>query len=324
MKFRVCVVMSILFALPAPSTLAQWYSKEIPGSDYEGPAYYFEEVADDIYQVRGTDNLLVGSNAAVIVNEHDVMVIDSHISPAAAAALVRELPSITDKPIRYVINTHFHFDHAHGNQIYPPDVQIIGHEFTYDMLANGGSVGRTYEFFQDWISSVPGGADGQQGLVPTPPNVTLADRMTLFRGGREIQLLFFGKGHTGGDVVVYLPQEKILFTGDLLLEGIPYMGDSFPGDWIETLGMLGQLDFEIIVPGHGRPFSDRARIGHLQDLLSDIWQRTREACDKGISARQAAEQIDVSDNSTAYSALAGPGVPVETVERIYEITRCGR
>ena len=324
MRFRLCTFVSIVLAVQTPTALAQWYSDEVPGSAYEGPAFYFEEVAEDIYQARGTGNLLVGSNAAIIVNENDVIVIDSHISPAAAAALARELPSITSKPISYVINTHFHFDHAHGNQVYPPDVQIIGHEYTYEMLATGGSVGRTYEHFKPWISSQPGGAEGQQGLVPTPPNTTMTDRMTLFRDGREIQILFFGRGHTGGDIVIYLPEEKILFTGDLLLEGIPFMGDAFPSDWIETLERLSSLDFNVVVPGHGRPFTDQARIGHLQNLLSDLWQRTKQSCDQGMSSELAANQIDISNHSQVYSTLVGPGVPIEAVERIYELTGCGR
>ena len=91
--------------------------------------------------------MAVGSNAAIIVNEEDVLLVDSHISPVAAAALIEELGSITDKPVKYVVNTHFHFDHAHGNQIYPDDIEVIGHEFTREMLTNEGSTGRTYAYF---------------------------------------------------------------------------------------------------------------------------------------------------------------------------------
>lgn len=322
MNFRPSAILPLILVINTPCAFAQWYAQDLPGMEFEGSAFVFEEVADDIYQARGTGNLLVGSNAAIIVNENDVVVIDSHISPAAAAALARELPTITAKPIRYVINTHFHFDHAHGNQVYPPEVQVIGHEYTYEMLSNGGSIGRSYEGYKDWIASQPGGAEGQQGLVPTPPNVTLADRMTLFRDGREIQLLFFGRAHTGGDIVIYLPEDKILFTGDLLLEGVPYMGDGYLVDWSETLEKLNELDFDVVVPGHGRPFTDRARISHLQKLTSDLWQRIRQSCADGLSAELASQQIDVSSHSSAYAELTGPGVPIETVVRAYELIQC--
>lgn len=322
MNTRPIIVLLTLLAGQMPPALAQWDARNYPGSNFDGPAFVFEEVAADIYQARGTGNLLVGSNTAIIVNDDDVVVIDSSISPAAATALARELKTITDKPIRYVINTHFHFDHAHGNQVYPADVQIIGHEFTHEMLLNGGSIGRTYGRFTDWMASEPGGAEGQEGLIPTPPNMTLTDKLTLYRGAREIQLLFFGRGHTGGDVVVYLPAEKILFSGDLLLESMPFMGDGFPTDWIDTLERLKALEFDTVVPGHGRPFSDRERIGHLQSLLAQLWEKTGESCKQGLSAEQAAAQIDLSDHTTGYPQISGPGVPIVTVERIYELRGC--
>ena len=311
-----------LLAFQVPKALAQWESRSYPGSNFEGPAFVFEEVAEDIYQARGTDNVLVGSNTAIIVNEEDVVIVDSNISPASAAALAEELKSITDKPIKYVINTHFHFDHAHGNQIYPDDVQIIGHEFTYEMLANGESVGRTYGRFSDWLATSPGGAEGQQGLAPTPPNMTLADKMALYRGDREIQVLFFGRGHTGGDVVVYLPAEKILFSGDLLLERMPFMGDGYLHDWVQTLENLKSLDFDTVVPGHGRPFSDRARIDRQQSLLTDLWERIGKSCNGDMSAAQTAEQVDLTDHAAAYSQIDGPGMPIATVERVYELRGC--
>jgi cyclase len=322
MNKKQIIVTVALLAFQVPAALAQWDVRNYPGSNFDGPAFVFEEVAEDIYQARGTGNLMVGSNVAIIVNDEDVVVVDSGISPVAAAALAEELKAITEKPIKTVINTHFHFDHAHGNQIYPADVQIIGHEFTYQMLVSGGSIGRTYGRFSDWMASTPGGAEGQEGLIPTPPNTTLSDKLTLYRGGREIQLLFFGRGHTGGDVVVYLPAERILLSGDLLLESIPFMGDGFPTDWIETLEKLKALEFDTVVPGHGRPFSDQERISHLQSLLADLWKKAGESCNKSLSAAQAAEQIDLTGHATAYPDVTDPGVPIDTMERIYELRGC--
>ena len=84
-----------------------------PGSDFEGPAFEIEQVMEGVYQARGTGNVAVGSNAAVIINDDDVLLVDSHISPAAASALLSELAAITDKPVRYVVNTHFQIGRAH-------------------------------------------------------------------------------------------------------------------------------------------------------------------------------------------------------------------
>jgi hypothetical protein len=159
-KKQITVLFAVL-AFQSPAALAQWEIRNYPGSNFEGPAFVFEEVAEDIYQALGTGNVMVGSNTAIIINDDDVVIVDSNISPASAAALAAELKVITPKPIRYVINTHFHFDHAHGNQIYPADVEVIGHEYTYEMLVDGSSMGRTYQDYTDWIASEPGGAEGQ-------------------------------------------------------------------------------------------------------------------------------------------------------------------
>lgn len=290
-----------------------------PGSDFEGAAFEIEEVVAGVYQARGTGNVAVGSNAAIIVNDDDVLLVDSHISAAAAAALLSELAAVTDKPVRHVVNTHFHFDHAHGNQIYPDEVEVIGHEFTREALASGESVGRTYQGFLGPMDAQPGFTAGQEGLVPTPPNVTLSERMTLFRGDREIQLLFFGRGHTGGDVVVYLPAERVLITGDLLLPGVPFMGDGFVSEWVGTLEALKSLDFDVVVPGHGAPFTDRERIDHLQAYLGDLWARTSEAHAQGLSVEEAAASIDMTDHSGAYPGITAPGVDARAVRRIYEL-----
>ena len=119
MKTRLLTGILVLTACQPPTAEPDFDMSALPGSDFEGPAFEFELVVEGIYQARGTGNVAVGSNAAVIVNEEDVLLVDSHISPVAAAALIEELGSITDKPVKYVVNTHFHFDHAHGNQIYP-------------------------------------------------------------------------------------------------------------------------------------------------------------------------------------------------------------
>jgi len=116
------------------------------GARYTGKAFTFDEVAPGVYHAVGTGALSVGCNASIVVNADDVLVVDTHMTPGGAWALREELKALTPKPVRYVINTHWHFDHAHGNQIYGPGVEIIGHEYTRAKLAAGDSKrGRSYE-----------------------------------------------------------------------------------------------------------------------------------------------------------------------------------
>ena len=124
-----------------------------PGAEFRGEAFRFNRIQDGIYHAVGTGAISVGCNASVIVNDEDVLIVDSHSTPAAAWALAEQVKAITDKPIRYVVNTHFHWDHAHGNQVYGPGVEIVGHEFTRRMLAAGDSMrGRSYDMF---IGGIP-------------------------------------------------------------------------------------------------------------------------------------------------------------------------
>ncbi|MGI9629265.1 MAG: MBL fold metallo-hydrolase, partial [Longimicrobiales bacterium] len=161
--------------------------------------------------------------------------------------------------------------------------------------------------------------DEQQGLDPTPPNTTLSERMTLFRGGREIRLLFFGRGHTGGDVVVHLPDEGVLVSGDLLVPGLPYMGDGYLTEWVETLEQLKGLDFEWVLPGHGNPFQGSERISALQSYMTDLQSRAAELHAQGLSYQEAASLIDMTDHAPDYPSITDPGVAAVTMQRIWEL-----
>jgi glyoxylase-like metal-dependent hydrolase (beta-lactamase superfamily II) len=344
----IVVPLAVLARLgPAPRTEALQPQERPPGSSYEGQAFTFTKIAEDVYIAIGTGNLTVMSNAAVVINENDVLVVDSHVSPAAAWALRQELRAITPKPIRYVVNSHYHFDHSHGNQIYGPEVEIIGHEFTRRALAQGLSTrGRTVARFIQPIPTQIAALRAQldtarddstraslqrrltiqenfkaatDAVRPTPPTVVLDDRLTFYRGGREIRFLFLGRGHTGGDIVVHLPAERIVMTGDLMLGGIPFAGDAYIPDWIETLERLEALEFDVILPGHGQPVRERARIDHLQAYLRDLWTQVVELHRQGVPADQAAQRIDLRAHTVNYPQIRGVGADRDAVERAYEV-----
>jgi cyclase len=320
-----------------------------PGAEFTGEAFRLNKIQDGIYHAVGTGALSVGCNAAIVVNADDVLVVDSHSSPAAAWALAEQIKTITDKPIRYVINTHFHWDHAHGNQIYGPDVEIIGHEFTRRMLAAGESTrGRSYDMFiggipaqiaqlSKQIEGMPDGApreklreqlsfqqqyrEATSAVKVQPPTVTLTDSLTLYRGGREIRLLFLGRGHTGGDVVVYLPKERVVASGDLLTAGPAYLGDAYVTEWPGTLDKLRALDFDWVLPGHGDAFQGKAKIDQFQAYLTDFWQQVKTLHNSGVSAEEAARRIDLRKHLASYpsvAALKDVGVLNHGVYRAYD------
>jgi len=341
MKRLVLVVTLGLLALVAVAA----QSRRPAGTTHNGKAFRFNQVKPGIYHAVGTGSLAVVGNSSFIVNDDDVIVVDDHVSPAAAWVLLEEIKEVTKKPVRTVINTHFHFDHAHGNQIFDPTVQIIGHEFTRRMLLNN-SIGMP--LYQNYLTGMPTQIEGikkqiasatdpaaktklqtqlqvtennlasQKELKPTPPNITLTTQMTLFRGTREIQIRYLGRGHTAGDVVVYLPNEKVVMTGDFLTAALSNMSDSFPNEWAESLDALKKLDFDTVLPGHGEAFTDKAKIDYFQAYLRDVWTEVSRLKQQGVSAEEASKRADLTKHK-AHLPIQGPGVPLIGVQRIYSL-----
>jgi cyclase len=320
-------------------------SRQPAGTAHNGKAFKFNKVREGIYHAVGTGSLAVVGNSSFIVNDNDVIVVDDHVSPAAAWVLLEEIKEVTNKPVTTVINTHFHFDHAHGNQIFAPNVQIIGHEFTRRMLLSN-SIGMP--LYQNYVTGLPGQIDGlkkriaseadaaakaklqtqlqvaennlasQKELKPTPPNVTLATQMTLYRGSREIQIRFLGRGHTAGDVVVFLPNEKVVMTGDFLTSGLSNMSDSYPEEWVTSLDALKKLDFDTVLPGHGDAFTDKTKIDYFQAYLRDVWREVSRLKKEGVSAEEAAKRADLTKHKDHFP-IQGPGVPPIAATRIYDL-----
>ena len=280
----------------------------------------FMEVRNGIWLTQTTAQVF-NSNALVIVNDEDVVIVDSHVTPSKARDLIASIPAITDKPVTALINSHYHWDHAHGNQEFA-DIPIIGHEYTRMKMATGAHEEPTYlrglagnaatlerlageieaaeddeerEGLEAYRAMFAAHAADFDEIVPLPPDVTMNEKMTLFRGGREIQIIFLGRAHTGGDVVVYFPQDKLVFTGDILFGGPSFLGDGYVDDWPRTLENLKALDFDIVVPGHGPPMTDLSPIEKSQDYYRALWERTAALHAAGVSVEEAIETIDMSD-----------------------------
>ena len=148
----------------------------------------------------------------------------------------------------------------------------------------------------------------QKELKPTPPNVTLTTQMTLYRGNREIQIRYLGRGHTAGDVVVYLPNEKVVMTGDFLTSGLSNMSDSYPDEWAASLDALKKLDFDTVMPGHGEAFTDKAKIDYFQAYLRDVWTEVSRLKKQGVSAEEAAKRADLTKHKDHFPIPAVPPI----------------
>ncbi|MEZ5526006.1 MAG: MBL fold metallo-hydrolase [Gammaproteobacteria bacterium] len=319
----------------------------------ETSSHVFTRMAEGVYQVTGTGEVYLMSNAMMLVGDEDVLLVDSHVTPNAANALLRSVRAVTNKPVRYLVNTHYHFDHAHGNQVFPEQVEIIGHEYTRTKL--NGELGNvlTETTMVSFTEGVPALVESLRAqlsdtrdpeeraalarrlkaqedhmislreIIPTPPNITLDKKMTLFQkmgdSDREIQLLHLGLGHTAGDVVVYLPQEKLVFTGDMMLPSLSYMGDSFPQEWVGSLEALKGLEFDVLLPGHGAPVQGKAEIGFFQAYITDLWQKTAALKAQGLTAEETAEQVDMTNHGSHYRQIRAPGADVRAIRRIYAL-----
>jgi cyclase len=251
---------------------------------HEGPGsagdarFDVKKVADGVHVAVAAPAYKVNSNTAIIESDDGVMVVDTHSKPSAARVIVERLRGLTSKPVRYVVNTHFHWDHWHGNEVYPaayPGAEIVTNQITREAMVRKG-----LKRIQDHVRMMPPEiarlraalaaappeeraeleaelrlAESYQAeigaLRPALPTLAFEQTMKIYRRDREIHLLYLGRAHTEGDVFVYLPREKVVITGDAMIGWTPYMGDGYPEDWAATLDRLAQLDFTHIIMGHG-------------------------------------------------------------------------
>jgi cyclase len=232
------------------------------------------------------------ANSLIVIGDDGVLVVDTQQSTTAARALIAEIARITAAPVRWVVNTHWHADHVNGNQAYAaafPDVEFIAHESLTEDMAILGTAARAKELAelptsiearQTWLSTGTG-PDGAalsdsaravvarslrlrqayleevRGIVPVPPTRTFDERLELHVGRHRVVLLHAGPAHTRGDILVMLPDLRIIAVGDLIEHGLPWFADSWPRGWQEALRVIAQLDPGMIVPSHAPPHADR-------------------------------------------------------------------
>ncbi len=284
------------------------------------------KVAEGIYLFTTTPygDAGLSGNSVAILSEDGVLVFDSNGTPETAATVLAEIRKLTDKPIRYLVNSHWHWDHWGGNQTYLaafPLVQIITHEKTRELMLtveprwNAKGLKEDLPQFLDGFEKQIAAAKAKNvpperikaaeerlaadrnflaqklALHKTFPNVTFSDSMTIMLGGREIQVLH-ARAITPGDTYIYLPKEKVLITGDILLSPYPYsIGGTYPAEWLKTLQKFAALAPNVIIPGHGDAETNTDFLHSNIAMFQAVLQQVKDDKTKGLTIEQTLEAV---------------------------------
>jgi glyoxylase-like metal-dependent hydrolase (beta-lactamase superfamily II) len=305
-------------------------------------------VADGVYAALARPATPINCNAAVVVYDEGVLVVDTHSRPSSARALIRQVEGVTDKPVRYAVNTHFHWDHAQGNHAYPvafpKQVAIVSSEATRENLKQLGmqrvkdqieASPKQIAALKDRIAKATDAAartaaeselEQQEAYLAeirslelTLPDLTFDKSLILHRQDRDIVLLFLGRGHTSGDVVAYMPKQRVVATGDLLHGWMPFMGDSYPPEWVATLDALDKLDFDHIIGGHGT-VKPKSHLRFFRNYLADLIEAVRGARGRGETLEQAKKSVGAALRPKYDAGMDGrfDGSVGANVEKVYQ------
>lgn len=285
-----------------------------------------QKVAEGIYLFTTTPYADVGlsGNSVAILSDDGVLVFDSSATPETAATVLAEIRKLTSKPVRYLVNSHWHWDHWGGNETYLaafPALQIITHEKTRELMLtveprwNEKGLKQDLPQFLDGFEKQIAAAKAKNApperiqaaeerlasdrnflaqklaLHKTFPNVTFSDSMTILMGGREIQVLH-AQAITTGDTYLYLPKEKILVTGDILLSPYPFaIGGTYPEEWLRTLKEFAELAPNVIIPGHGEVETNTDFLRGNIALFQEVMQQVKADKANGMTVEQTTEAL---------------------------------
>jgi cyclase len=246
------------------------------------------ELAPNVYAYiqaggPGRNNVSV-SDAGIIVGDDGVMVIDALAAPIHAKNFVAAVRKVTDKPFRHLINTHHHGDHVNGNQYFTP-AEIIGHPYCREEVLKMVPGPAMWAKRDGW-------ADGTEERRILPPATTIEHKVTHYYGKNVVEVFPMLPAHTYGDLVVYLPEHKILFAGDIgFFYVAPFCQNANPSNWIAIVDQIvNRMDVETIVPGHG-PIGGKQNLAEMGDYLRILKNEARKHYDEKVSAGKAAADI---------------------------------
>lgn len=286
-----------------------------------------ETVADGVWAVvRPSETRFDAANAAVIVTDRDVVLVDPPPEAAAARWLLETLRARTEKPVRYIVDTHWHGDHTFGHAAIRaafPAVEIIANRTVAEDLDGRARV-QLDEEIEAWsaaigaarqrlaqgvdregqaldeagvaqlakrIEAAEATVEGKRATEIVLPTLLIDGPMVIERGTRRLEILPF-RAHTRGDLVVYLPADRVLISGDVV-DDLPFAGHGEIGSWIATLDVLAALDVDAIIPGHGPVFRDTRRIAQIRDLLGTALAQAEAARSKGLEGEAAKAAFDL-------------------------------
>ena len=247
-------------------------------------------------------------NSGFIVGDDGVLVIDAMMVASQVRLYMEEIRKVTDKPIRYVVNTHHHVDHSFGNQFYLP-AEIVSHRGCREaLITRGADVGMLSERYphyrDDWAEA-----------RLTPASITYEDKMIVHLGGKVIELLHPGPAHTYGDTLVYLPEDKVLFTGDVAFHYLtPLARDGHVSNWIKVAnGILNHLDATTLIPGHG-PVSGKEVVSATLKYLRLVKRTSRSHFQRGASVEDTSRAVLLGE----YADWVEPERVMVNVQRLYQ------
>ena len=254
------------------------------------------QIMDGLYVIPGFDGGQSGGNVAVRVTDDGVIIVDDKF-PYSFDFITEQVSSVTDQPIKYVLNTHHHGDHAGSNADFMQSAEVIAHKNARANIIRNDQ--------------------------PGAPRVIFADETAVFLGGAEVQMHHFGRGHTNGDAVVYFPDLRTVHTGDLFVFGQRLDGSTLSPfwdfgnggsvlEWPATLTRLLALDFDTVIPGHG-PILTKADVRTFRGKLETVIDRVRGEIAAGATRDDIASRVDTTD-------LDWPLAPVRIQNAFDELT----
>ena len=274
-----------LFRVPLREIVPPGFA--LPVLDPAGVTLETRELAPGVYALLSNTGPI--DNSGFVVGERDVLVIDAHINGAMATQIQAAVRAVTDRPIRFLAHTNHHGDHTFGNHAFPAETLIVAHERTAASM-------REYDRERRLMVQLVGGdASVLDDVRPRLPDIVFERALRIDLGGRVVELRYFGEGNTPGDTVIYGPQGRVAWTGNLVVGGaVPWVLECDARDYLETLtGLASALDIETVVPGHGEivPGTMIATcLGYFADLLAVV----RAARASGWSREEAQERLTLA------------------------------